>query len=103
MTMHNRFFTILFVAALLVGCSGSSLDSDTDTPTPKVLVNAGTNQSVDEQTTVTLSAVASGQTDVLTYKWTVSPTLAITQSDTALGTATYCACCFRCTDLHFHC
>jgi hypothetical protein len=91
MTMHNRFFTILFVAALLVGCSGSSLDSDTDTPTPKVLVNAGTNQSVDEQTTVTLSAVASGQTDVLTYKWSVSPTIAITQSDTALGTATFTA------------
>ena len=91
MTMPNRFFTILFVVVFLVGCSGSSLDSDTDTPKPKVLVNAGTNQSVDEQTIVTLSAVASGQTDVLTYKWSVSPNIAIEQSDANLGTATFTA------------
>ena len=91
MTIHNHFLTVLCVAALLVGCSGSSLDSDTDTPTPNVLVNAGTDQSVDEQTTVTLSAQASGQTDVLTYTWRVTPDITITQDDTSVGTATFTA------------
>ena len=91
MTIHNNFLTILFFAALLAGCSGSSLDSDTDTPTPNVLVNAGIDQSVDEQTTVTLSAQASGQTDTLTYTWRATPDITITQEDASLGTATFTA------------
>lgn len=89
MNMHNHFLIVLCLAAFLVGCSGSSLESDTDTPTPNVLVNAGADQFVDEQTTVTLSAQASGQTDVLTYTWSVTPDITVTQADTSIGTATF--------------
>jgi chitinase len=91
MTVHNHFLTVLCLTAFLVGCSGSSLNSDTDTPIPKVLVNAGADQFVDEQTTLTLSAQASGQTDVLTYVWSVTPEITITQDDAAVGTATFTA------------
>jgi hypothetical protein len=56
---------------------------------PNVLVNAGINQFVDEQTTITLSAQATGQTDVLTYAWRASPDVTITQDDASLGTATF--------------
>jgi hypothetical protein len=91
MNLHNSLLTLLCLAVFLVGCSGSALDSDTDTPNPKVLVNAGADQSVNEQTVVTLSAQASGQTDTLTYKWRGTPNIAITQSDTSLGTATFTA------------
>jgi chitinase len=72
-----------------VGCSQSTLDSDTNTPSPNVLVNAGIDQFVDEQTTITLSAQATGQTDVLTYAWRVSPDVTITQDDASVGTATF--------------
>jgi chitinase len=83
MTIHNHFLTVLCIAIFLVNCSGSALDSDTDTPTPKVLVNAGADQSDDEQTSVTLSAQASGQTNVLTYAWTALPEFTITHVDTS--------------------
>lgn len=72
-----------------MGCSQSTLDSDTNTPSPNVLVNAGIDQFVDEQTTITLSAQATGQTDVLTYAWRVSPDVTITQDDASVGTATF--------------
>jgi chitinase len=91
MTIHKPFLTVLSLAVFLVGCSGSALESDTDKPIPKVLVNAGANQSVDEQTTVTLSAQARGQTEVLAYKWTVTPNITITHSDTSVSTATFTA------------
>jgi chitinase len=91
MTVHNQFLTVLCLTVFLVGCSGSSLDSDTDTPGPNVLVNAGADKSVDEQTTVTLSAQASGQTDTLTYAWSASPDITIDQEDASLGTATFTA------------
>lgn len=91
MTIYKPFLTVLCFTAFLVGCSGSSLDSDTDTPTPKVLVNAGIDQSVDEQSTVNLSAQASGQTDALTYTWTVTPDITITQDDPTVGIATFTA------------
>ncbi|MBL4631181.1 MAG: DUF1566 domain-containing protein [Paraglaciecola sp.] len=91
MTTYNRFLTVLFFTACLVGCSGSALDSDSDTPSPKVLVDAGTDQSVDEQTTVTLSAQAVGQTDALTFTWSATPAITITQDDTTVGLATFIA------------
>jgi len=91
MTVYNRFLTVLCLATFLVGCSGSALDSDTDTPNPDVLVNAGADQFVDEQTTLTLSAQASGQTDALTYEWSVTPNITITQDDVAVGTVTFTA------------
>jgi len=85
----HHFLIVLCLSAFFVGCSGSSLDSDTDTPAPNVLVNAGIDQSVNEQTTVTLSAQATGQSDVLTYAWRASPDITITQDDVSLGTATF--------------
>jgi hypothetical protein len=91
MTMHKPFLTVLCLAVLLVGCSGSGLESDTNTPIPNVLVNAGIDQNVDEQTIVILSALASGQTDALTYKWTATPNITITQSDISAATATFTA------------
>jgi chitinase len=91
MTVHNQLLTVLCLTDFLVGCSGSSLDSDTDTPSPNVLVNAGADKSVDEQTTVTLIAQASGQTDTLTYAWSASPDITIDQEDASLGTATFTA------------
>jgi hypothetical protein len=91
MTIHHHFLTILCLALFLVGCSGSALESDTDTPNPKVLVNAGVDLTVDEQTTVTLNAQASGQTDVLTYAWRASPDITIIHDDASLGTATFTA------------
>jgi chitinase len=91
MTVHNQLLTVLCLTVFLVGCSGSSLDSDTDTPSPNVLVNAGADKSVDEQTTVTLIAQASGQTDTLTYAWSASPDITIDQEDASLGTATFTA------------
>ena len=91
MTVHNHFLIVLCLATVLVGCSGSALDSNTDAPNPKVLVNAGADQFVDEQSTLTLSAQASGQTDVLTFAWSVTPDITITQVDSAVGTATFTA------------
>ena len=91
MTFHHRFLIILCFAAFLVGCSRDSLDSDTDTPNPNVLVNAGADQSVDEQTTVILSAQANGQTEALTYTWTATPNITITQDDANLGSAIFTA------------
>lgn len=91
MTKHHPFLFILCLAALLVGCSGSALDSDTDTPTPNVLVNAGPDQSVNEQSIVILSAQASGQTEALTYKWRATPNITIIHSDPNIGSATFSA------------
>jgi chitinase len=91
MTIQHHFLTILCLALFLIGCSGSALDSDTDAPNPKVLVNAGADRTVDEQTIVTLSAQASGQTDALTYAWRASPDITITLDDASLSTATFTA------------
>jgi chitinase len=91
MTIQHHFLTILFLALFLVGCSGSALDSDTDAPNLKVLVNAGADRTVDEQTTVTLSAQASGQTDALTYAWRAPPDITIIHDDASLSTATFTA------------
>tara|TARA_R110000751_G_scaffold15290_5_gene49498 strand:+ start:72041 stop:73741 length:1701 start_codon:yes stop_codon:yes gene_type:complete len=91
MSIHKSFLTVLSLSIFFVGCSGSTLENDTKTPTPSVLVNAGGDQNVDEQTTVTLSAEALGQSDPLVYKWTVTPAIAITHNDTSLATATFTA------------
>lgn len=92
MTHNLQLLTVLcFVTSILMGCSGSTLESDTDTPNPKVLVNAGAAKSVNEQTLVTLTAQASGQTDNLTYAWRVTPALTITHTDASLSTATFFA------------
>jgi chitinase len=91
--MINRFLRFLTLASLftLVACSGGSLDSDTDQPSPLVLVNAGSNQTVSENTTVSLNAEASGQTALLTYAWSSVPALTLTHSDSNSPTASFLA------------
>lgn len=76
---------------MLTACSGGSLDSDTNNSSPKVLVNVGADKSVDENSTVMLSAEAVGQTTVLTYAWRVTPNLSITQDDVNAAAATFVA------------
>jgi chitinase len=82
-------FTLLLFA--MIGCSGGSLDSETNTPNSKVIVNAGSNKSVNENTTVTLNAEAIGQSAVLSYVWRASPSLTISQADPNEPIATFIA------------
>lgn len=81
----------LALVIFLSACGGSSLESDDDTPAPLVLVNAGNDRSVNEGSTVTLSGDASGQTEALTYSWSVSPALTITHDDTTTAAASFTA------------
>lgn len=80
--------TLLFLLLMLQACGGGSLESDTNEPVAAVLVNAGGNQTVNEATTITLSADASGQTQELTYSWSSSPAITITQASSASADAT---------------
>lgn len=86
-----KVVAVIAMVLLLASCSGSSLDSDTNQPTPDVLVNAGTNKSVNEQSTVVLNATAQGTTDTLTYSWSASPALTITHEDANSPAATFIA------------
>lgn len=72
-------FMLWIVLLGLFSCSGGSLDSDTDQTVPDILVNAGANQSVNEQTSIALNGVASGKNGGLSYQWSVSPFITITQ------------------------
>lgn len=83
--------TISLLIVTLIGCGSGSLDSDTNSTKTKIIVNAGGNQSVNEKTTVTLSAEAVGQSLPLTYTWHVTPSLSITQANTQASTATFVA------------
>ncbi|GAA0856706.1 DUF1566 domain-containing protein [Aliiglaciecola litoralis] len=89
----HLFRTLLLCAMSLwlFGCSGGSLDSDTDQPDPLVLVNAGANQTVNEQSRVVLNASAVGTTDTLTYSWSASPSLTIIHADPNAPAATFVA------------
>ena len=85
------FALLILLIASLSACSGGSLDSDTNSPAPKVIVNAGANKTVDENTTVELNAEAVGQSTELTYKWRVSPNLNIVHEDTKKAEASFIA------------
>ncbi|WP_153886288.1 Lcl C-terminal domain-containing protein [Aliiglaciecola lipolytica] len=86
-----RMVGVFCILLLLAGCSGSALDSDTNQPTPSVLVNAGANQTVNEQSSVVLNGTAQGTTDTLTYSWSASPALNITHEDISSPAATFVA------------
>lgn len=81
----------LWLLGFLTGCGSGSLDSDSNTPSPAVLVNAGPDFDANEQSTVTLSAQATGETDTLTFSWSISPDVVLTQEDTSVGAATFVA------------
>ena len=90
-TQVIRAIGVLFVSLhILLGCSGGGLESDSNDPVPAVLVNAGPNQSVNEGVTVVLSGTASG-TGTLTYSWSASPLIALTQSSETSPEATFVA------------
>ncbi|MGS2720711.1 Lcl domain-containing protein [Paraglaciecola aestuariivivens] len=91
MTAIHSLIIRISAMLLLLGCSGGGLENDSTTPTPKVLVNIGAAKTVNEQSLVTLSAQASGQTEELSYAWRASPTLAIEQEDPSVGIATFIA------------
>ena len=76
---------------LLAACSGSSLQADSNDPDPLVLVNAGANTSVFEETTVTLTGEATGQSSNLTFTWSVSPNITIVHDDNSIALATFVA------------
>lgn len=82
---------IMLLMSGLTGCSGGSLDSDTNSPEAKVIVNAGANKSVDENSVVTLSAQAVGQSAELTYQWRATPSLTITHEDNSVADASFVA------------
>ncbi|MFT4994009.1 MAG: chitinase [Paraglaciecola sp.] len=80
---------LLFLTIVLLACSGSALEGDNNQPDPKVLVNAGINTLVNEQTTVILGGDAVGQTTALTFTWRVSPRIDIVHEDTSVASATF--------------
>ncbi|WP_239023988.1 DUF1566 domain-containing protein [Paraglaciecola marina] len=85
-----RHFIILFFGiAIFQGCSGGS--GGNNSTIGSVLVNAGADQSVSEQTEVTLTGQGSGETDALTFSWSVAPSLDITHADTTVATAIFTA------------
>ena len=95
MSLSKKHLLSLFCSILLLvgltACSGGSLDSETNTPAVKVIVNAGANKSVDENTTVTLSGNAVGQSTELSYAWRASPNLVITHEDKNTASASFVA------------
>jgi chitinase len=86
-----RLSTIVLTLLLLNACSDGGLDSDTDEQKPLVVVNAGPNRSVDENTTVSLSGSAVGQSSTLTYRWRAVPNITIVQEDPNSATASFLA------------
>lgn len=84
------YIFILWILLLgIVSCSGSSLDSDTDQAVPDILVNAGANQSVNEQTSIALNGTASGRNGGLTFQWTVSPAVTVVQDSNESAAASF--------------
>ena len=90
MNSFYRLFLPLLVI-FLTACSGGTLDSDTDQPNPDVLVNAGIDQSVNENTTLALSAEAVGQTADLNYSWSVVPAVTLIQADNTTSAVSFVA------------
>ena len=87
----SHFKSCFLYIILLSGCSGGSLDADSDSPKAKVVVNAGANKTVDENTTVILTAQAQGQSAELSYQWRVTPSLSITHDNKNAAEASFVA------------
>lgn len=80
--------SVILVVSTLVGCGGGS--GGDDGSSANLLVNAGADRTVTEQTSVTVS----GQTnsaEALTYRWSSTPVLTITHEDTSVSTASFTA------------
>ncbi|WP_051275635.1 DUF1566 domain-containing protein [Aestuariibacter salexigens] len=72
----------------LAACGGGSSESDDNSNTPLILVNVGSDIIANEQTTVSLSASARGQSETLSYSWQATPSLTITHPDSNAAAAT---------------
>jgi hypothetical protein len=75
---------ILATWLTMTACGGLDREDESDT---SFRVNAGLDQTVEEQTTVTLSATTSNATGTVNYTWTATPTLTISQDDTTSASA----------------
>lgn len=84
----SNFWAGILLTLLLTGCGGS--DSDGETPN-SIFVNAGADRTVNEQASVQLSGEAQGQTETLTYSWSVAPVLTIDHPDTSFADASFVA------------
>jgi chitinase len=87
----TKLHILLISTMLLISCSGGGLDSDNASNDPLVLVNAGLNQTINEGVSYVLTGNASGQTDDMTYVWSVSPSLNIVQEDSNSPEASFVA------------
>lgn len=85
-----RALVILLWIGMLLACSGEDFIDAGGQQTPLV-VTAGPDQSVDEQTEVSLSAQARGQTESLTYSWRASPAISIVHEDQSTAEASFTA------------
>ena len=86
--LHLRISIIIFLFALILSACGGG-DAERPEPTT-VLVNAGQDLVVNEQSLISLQGDAreSGNAGAaLTYAWSASPTLAITQEDMSSSSA----------------
>ncbi|QJR81711.1 DUF1566 domain-containing protein [Alteromonas pelagimontana] len=79
----------LVVLLSVSGCGGGG--SDSASSSDNIFINAGADRNVTEGATVTLTAEVSGGSESLTYRWSASPALSITQADNAAPTATFTA------------
>lgn len=77
---------VLAATFLLAACGGSG--SDEPPTTPPLLVNAGPDFTVNEMSNVALSGTASGESETLTFSWSIAPQLTITHEDTSVSNAT---------------
>lgn len=81
---------VLLFACLGISACGSGSSEDTPAPNPPVkalLVNAGSNVSVNENESVILIGGSSGGDGVISYQWQADDSIQITHSDTSLTDA----------------
>ncbi|RDV24338.1 DUF1566 domain-containing protein [Alteromonas aestuariivivens] len=83
-----------YTALIAIGCAGlvSACGGGAESSSSTVLyINAGADREVTEQSVATLSATVSGNSETLTYRWTVSPALSIVHPDTGAADAIFTA------------
>lgn len=89
--MCKHLIISLFCVVLLSACGGSSDDAPQVPNFPPMLVNAGTDLSVNEGQSVTLNGVASGGDGNYTFLWTVPEGVVIEQPNQTSPEATLIA------------
>ncbi|MBT0585100.1 DUF1566 domain-containing protein [Alteromonas sp. SM 2104] len=86
---HTAYRLILLVVVTtLFSCGGGGGGDDSS---PALAVNAGLDQTVVEQTTVSLNGQVQSESASLVYSWSASPIVTIDHPDTAAAAATFVA------------